>query len=460
MTRPAFRAALAHLAAAVLLTRAAAADPLTFTAARTRLLTTSPGLAAARAEEARRAEGELAARGLAWPTVEVGARFTRIDEPIVIDLAPIRQVILALHPAVPAALVPPFTLDVQDESFLRGDVRLTWPLFTAGRIPAAQRAAAAESAEAAAERRSTEGRLSTDLARRYFGVRLAARVLALREEELAGLRDHARQARRLEEEGQIARAERLRADVAVAEATRDLENARQDLELARSALERLLALPGAADPATSLPRPIELAPLASFVAQAREAHPALARLAAQRELARQARAAARGELLPELYAFGVRELYEPDLTLLDPAWAVGLGARWTLFDGGRRRHKIAAAERLGERVEALTTQAGDDIALLTERAYRNAEKARTQHAALAAVRELAAEALRAREHAFAEGFATSLDVVDARNTLTRVEVGRLAAANDWAVALAELVEACGTSDELPARLAALPAEEP
>lgn len=84
--------------------------------------------------EIRERQAEVgAADALQWPRLEANARYTRLDGPITIDLDPVRQVILALHPGVPAAAVPPFLLPVQDEAYGRADVRLTWPLFTGER---------------------------------------------------------------------------------------------------------------------------------------------------------------------------------------------------------------------------------------------------------------------------------------------------------------------------------------
>ncbi len=50
-----------------------------------------------------------------------------------------------------------------------------------------------------------------------------------------------------------------------------------------------------------------------------------------------------------------------------------------------------------------------------------------------------------RTRAFEEGFGTSIDVVDARNTLARVRLARLAAAFDFDVALANLLTTAGAS---------------
>jgi len=49
------------------------------------------------------------------------------------------------------------------------------------------------------------------------------------------------------------------------------------------------------------------------------------------------------EYTPKLVAFGKRELNESALTMLDPAWYVGLGVRWTLFDGLTAQKNAAQA---------------------------------------------------------------------------------------------------------------------
>ena len=173
-------------------------------------------LQAARAEVRQRQEEVGAARGLAWPKLEASAQYTRIDEPIVIDLDPIRQVILSLHPNVPAAMLPPFSVTAQDDTFWKADVRASWPVYTGGKITAAQEAARAELRSAEAGERATGETLASELARRYFALRLASRARTLRAEVVAAIGQHLRHARRLEEEGMIARAERLHAEVALA----------------------------------------------------------------------------------------------------------------------------------------------------------------------------------------------------------------------------------------------------
>lgn len=429
--------------------RPAAPLELTLPEAQARLRSSHEALEAA-GHEVRERQAEVgAADALRWPKIEATARWTRLDGPITIDLDPVRQVILALHPNVPGAAVPPFLLDVQDEQYGRADVRFSWPLFTGGKVDAARDAAGARLADANAARRGVEEGLSAELARRYFSVRLAARAVAVREAVLAGLDGHVRNARRLEEEGFLSRAESLHAEVARTDADRELKASRHDLALAQEALAGLLSLPGEEAGTLAPTTPLfvaELPPLDEMKTAALDANPALARLSANADLAGAGLAGEKARWYPELGVFGYRELYKGGLTLLDPVWAAGISARWTLFDGLSREMGIVAARERVSRVDELAKRARRDVETLVEKKYREATKSREQVEAFGAALALARENLRVRTRAFEEGVATSLDVVDARLSLAKVELGRLAAARDFDVALAELLEVAGQSE--------------
>jgi len=194
----------------------------------------------------------------------------------------------------------------------------------------------------------------------------------------------------------------------------------------------------------------ELPPLEELKRDALVANPSLARLAAAGSLASAGLAAENARWYPDIAAFGFRELHERGLTLLDPTWAAGLTARWTLFDGFGREKSIVAARERSARVEALSSRARRDVETLVEKRYREARKALEQVEAFGAALELGRENVRVRTRAFEEGVATSLDVVDARLSLARVELGRLVAARDFDVALAELLEAAGQSEQYEA----------
>jgi outer membrane protein TolC len=441
------------LAAAAVLALAAgaaaqgpSATPLTLADAFAQMRERHETLAAAdRVVEQREAE-RRAARSLYFPRAEAQTRLTAIDSPITIDLDPIRQVMLRLHPQVPGAAIPPFTTTVQDSVFYKANVQLTWPFFTGGRVQAANAAAGARVADAREERRQGANALATDVVRRYYALRLALKAQQVRAGVVEGLDRHAYNARRMEEEGIAPRVERLAAEVALAEAQRLHRRAGDDVALARVALGAVLSSDEAHEPVTPLFVLAATEPLPAFVRAMRERQPVLARLEAQADLAAQGTRAERAGRWPDVFAFGLRELYTPDLTLLEPEWAVGIGARWTVFDAGERGGRVAAARAQQARVGALAARARRDLAALVELKFTEMQKARDQFVTLSETLSLAEENLRVRTRAFEEGVSTSLEVVDARLALARVQLERLLAAYEYDVALAELLEASGQSE--------------
>jgi len=420
-------------------------EPLSFGEALELLATNNHNLRAARREEERREEEQKAARGLHWPRLEAAALVTRIDEPVVMDLDPIRDVILELHPEVPPQLVPPFESTILDDQSSRAFLSLNWPIYTGGKIKAANGAAAAEVEVARHHRSQVEHELVGELVYRYFALRLAEAACGVHQQVLEGTERHLWQASRLEEEGLIAHAERLHAEVARAEAARALAAAEHDVQLATTALATILESPRSFSATSDLFIHRRLPPLGDYVEQAEQTNPILGQLDAQAELAHQGLVAARADYRPDVFVFGVRQLYTAGLSVFEPTWAVGVGVKLTLFDGFSRRHEVKAARILEDRVADLSKGARSDVALLTEKHYHGLEKALEQYETLEATRALAEENLRVRARAFEEGFGTSIEVVDARNTLARVRFARLAAAFDFDVALANLLTTAGAS---------------
>ena len=117
----------------VLLLQAApppAVPPLGFAEALGRARAGNESILAARSEEAQRREERRAARGLYWPSVSFDPLYTHLGDEILLDLDPIRDVILTLHPQVPSRLVPPFEETLFKQDMLRLPLTARWPLFT------------------------------------------------------------------------------------------------------------------------------------------------------------------------------------------------------------------------------------------------------------------------------------------------------------------------------------------
>lgn len=421
-----------------------AAEGLSFPDAWVRLQQSNPVLQAARAELERRGAEHVATRSLQQPQIDLSATQTWIDQPIVIDLDPIRRAMLALHPTVPGAAIPPFVTTVQGDSFLKGQVTAVLPLYAGGRIRAAQSAGDAVEAEARASLRQAENSLFTELVHRYYGLQLARAAQATRALVLTGVGQHLHHAVRLEEEGFITHAERLHADVARAEARREKQKADRLVEIAGIALAGLLAdesIPVPDSPLFVLTSPLE--PVDFFVALSSAHQPVLDALAARRAQATAGVNAERGRFRPEVFLFGSKELNRGDLTLLDPDWAAGIGVRFSLWDRSDRPNRLRAARALERRVGYLADDVRRGLHTHVEKSHREVLTAQEQFASLSETLVLARENLRVRELAFQEGQATSLEVVDAQLALARVETDRVVAAHDFVLALAALLDVSG-----------------
>ena len=423
---------------------------MSFADAMDRLESGSHVLEAARQELAQ-ARAELAqARGRRLPTVNLEGRLTRLDSPLGVDLS---GALPGLGAVLPPGLLPD-RFEIQSEQFYKLAVEARMPLYTGGRVAAGIAAgeAGAEAGESALA--AARAQLHELLVQRYFGLVLASEAVQVRSATVAGLSRHLADAVRLEEEGLIARAERLRANVALAEAERELRTAEERQTLAGAALAALLAMREVPQASTPVPPAPAMPSLAALIEQAKLTNPTLAELRSRQTQADAGARAERGSFLPTLGAFGRRELYTADLTLLDPEWAVGLVAEWTLFDGFQRRARFDQATARADRVAALRADAERQIELLVRQRHEQLLTALGRLDSFSATRELAEESLRAQQRAFEEGLASSLDVIDAELSLSRVRLGELDARLQAWSALAGLYAASGQTALLPERIAA------
>jgi outer membrane protein TolC len=117
--------------------------------------------------------------------------------------------------------------------------------------------------------------------------------------------------------------------------------------------------------------------------------------------------------------------------------------RFSLWDRTDRPNRLRAARALERRVAFLEADTSRQLRTLIEKMHREVVSAQEQFATLDATLALARENLRVRQAAFAEGQATSLEVVDAQLALARVETERARAAHDFVTALAALLDASG-----------------
>lgn len=337
-------------------------------------------------------------------------------------------------------------LTIQKKRLAFWGVSATMPIYMGGKINAAVNAQKINIDKSHAEGEKTQVDLFAEVVERYYGLSLAQQVSKVRKEVTEGMRKHLFDARKMEENGMIARTETLYAEMHLAKAEGAETSADLQIETVNKALSTSLNEPGRYLPVTALFVVDDLKPLTYYQEQVKTNSPILKQVELTKRLAKEGVRAARSQFLPEVAAIGIVDVWNYNVSDAMPKWAVGAAAKLRIFDGLGTEYKHAAAKREVMQVEAIQVKAENDLMALTEQLYNLVRSSAAEAHALEASVEFAKAYLDSKQKAFAEGFAPSSDVVDAQLNLAAVKTERLAAAYAFDVALAQLLALAGETE--------------
>lgn len=287
----------------------------------------------------------------------------------------------------------------------------------------------------------------TLLAESYFGLSLAREVVRVRQETFRSLQRHYEEALKLEANGMIDKAARLFAQVNRDEAGRALEAAEKEAAVVQNTLQTLLDVSDSCHIIPTSPLFINetLPPKESFIQAMQTENYAVQQLQLQSHIARQQLRMEQSGYLPDIAIFGKQTLYAHGIpSNLLPRTIIGVGFTWNLFDGLAREKRIRQAKLTQQTLSIGQEKARQDLAVAIDKLYTQLQKAQDNARTLRASIDLSEELLRMRRKSFAEGMATSSEVVDAETMLTTVRMARLAAYYEYDVALINLLAVCGT----------------
>lgn len=451
---------------------------LTFEAAEARLRASSPATRAAGYGRDAAQSQRRVAEGLNRPTVMLEAQLIRYRKTFDLSLGDVLdQAQSGISAAIPGLVqgqtgLPPDLLDQVegrlqsslpeifaslpqdvrlqiDDTAFKPSVTAIQPIYTGGAIPALRRAAGASADLAEARLQEAIDLEAVNLARAYFGQVLASQAVQIAKDGRDGFDLHLHNARRMQEEGLLSRAQVLQVEVARDTAQRQLNRAEVDWENAVAALSNLLDLDQAVTPTTPLfVNRHSVGPADIFLSQADQNNAKLAQAQAGREIASAGADLAASRLKPSLFAFGTYSMNREDNLPTEPDWALGVAARYTLISSLDRRQMLSSARAQAMAAQETERQARDQIRLLVTRAYNQAELARRQFLSMDTSLAAASENLRVQEVGFREGEATASDVIDARNLLGNARLQRAAAAYEYNLSLAALLAATGSDQSL------------
>ncbi|EMY6819844.1 TolC family protein [Vibrio cholerae] len=423
------------------------AAPLSFQEAWDLLQQQNNSLAAQRANVERYAHLKDATQNLNLPSVSVGANFTRLDQDVTLSGKQIFDSTGQALPALPPTLaqlvagIGSIQSTITERDIFTSSIRAIWPIFTGGRITAAQDAAAGKEDEAQSQLAMEIQARYEDLAKYYFSVVLAKEVLATRIAVEEGLTQHRDNALKLEQQGQIAHVERLQADASLDKAKVERKKAQKTLDIAQSALTQILGATETVEPSGMLFINTSLPPMHAFIEQTLNTYPGLSLLDAKEKQASSLIKAEQGKYYPEVYLYGDYSLHEDDslASQMKPDWLVGVGVNIPLIENTGRSEQVKAANSAVNQVRYLKAQATQDLSVLVEKTYLEAEQALEEVTGLNSSLNLAQENLRLRQKAFSQGLSTSVDVVDAELYLASIRTQQSLASFNYLISLNKLL---------------------
>jgi outer membrane protein TolC len=348
--------------------------------------------------------------------------------------------------------------DVPDNFVSRAGAQ--WPIYTAGRLDALERAAAAEAGAAGADIDTTRADLRFEVTRSYWAVATSREAVRVLEESVARADAQVRDARQRLEVGLVPPS-----DVFTFEAQRSSEElqlieAGNFLESTLVDLRRLIG----ADPnaAIELADPLDAgtgtvpvtivksdAEIATLVDEARKQRPELRALSFRFESAQARQDAAATGRRPTIALAGGFDFAKPNPKIFprediwQTSWDIGVNVSWTFFDSGRTRAEVAeaaaAARAVDERQKELDTVVSAEV---RQRVLDLRSSQAAVRAADAGVRA-ATEARRVLGERFAVGVATTTDVLVAQEQLITAELARTRAVASVRLAEARLQRALG-----------------
>lgn len=382
------------------------------------------------------------------PKIELTAGYAYLGSPVQLDL---KSSLEALNSSLPYPLppIPQITdrltpLDLSNQHIMTASLKIIYPLYTGGATYAANRLGklAFEDTQEALKLK----KLSTfeQLANVYYGVLLNQEILKTLQDVEKGHKLHLENAQKLQKAGQIAKIETLSAQVAYDRAKNDTLKAQDSLEVSKLALQNLLS---DSDQHYTLSSKLVISKHAKelildpILKTTLDSYPALKSVDIKSKQAQELTKLERSKFLPTIALFGNYSYHDHNSILGKslPSWFVGIGAKMALLDNTGSYQKYQAGKIAQFEISERKKQAIKDISLLVEKTYKEAIQAKKLYFTLDSSIALAEENLKLQEKAFAQGMATSSQVIDARNLLSKAQIEQKSIAYKYILSVAKLM---------------------
>jgi outer membrane protein TolC len=329
---------------------------------------------------------------------------------------------------------------------------LQWPIYTAGRVEALERAARAEREATGEDLAAARADLRLEITRAFWALVTARETEQVLERSLASIDAHVRDLRNRLDLGLIPPNEVLSAEAQQARERLLAIEASNARGVAEADLRRLLGIEGAGriEPKGALDAPArQAASPQTLIDEARGNRPERRALEDRADAALARVDAAAAGMRPQVSVVAGYDYARPNPRIFprvgewNDSWDLSVNATWSLWDGGRTRAERAEAAALASAVRARVGDFDRQLAFeVTERSLDLDSSRAAIDVANAGVRA-AVEARRVVGDRFTAGVATSTEVLDAQTDLIQAELSLTRALANVRLAEARLERAIG-----------------
>jgi outer membrane protein TolC len=332
-------------------------------------------------------------------------------------------------------------------------------LFSGGGVRSAVKSSELSREAALLELKAVVNDALLDVRVKFYDILLAKEKIKVQESNAELLRQQLKNATDRFDAGTVSAFEKLRAEVALANAQVPLITARNTYRLAIEALRQALGF--VTSTSESLRKVPEFAGTLDFVPvtfelqgsldAARASRPELARLAKLVDARETSVTTAKANRYPGVSAFGGWQLRKGTTDSLGDSrdgWLVGVQSQWNIFDGAATNGRVAQARSAVEQSRLGLNEQSFAIDVEVRRALSSLQEATELAEASQKVVAQAEESLRLANARYGAGTATQLDVLQSQVDLTTARTNQIQSFYSYNVAVAKVRKAVGLPDAL------------
>lgn len=331
---------------------------------------------------------------------------------------------------------------------LYGSANLSVPIYSGGRIKYGIQSA---KYLVEASKLSTENdkiAIAYNVAQAYNNLFKANQSIKVFEENLAASQKRDETFLKMENNGLIARNDRLKANLQTSNIELQLLEAKNNYNIANINMDLLLGLPETTELEVDenyIEEGSDVKPVDFYVTEARENRKDLQALAQQRKAAELGSKAAKAENLPSIaFTGGYVAADIPKFLTVYNAINVGIGVSYNLSNLWKENSSLRQSQAREKQLAATDELLNDNIKLDVNREYQNTDYSKKRIAVFEKSAEQANENYRITKNKYDNGLATMTELLDADAAQIAANVGVINAKADAALAYRKLLQTTGT----------------